>query len=391
MRRQPAITDMTEMARRLEAAEQRIIDLEAHRLPAVETTSALTNRWQDDHDDDGLADRVEALEKALDDQKEKEAKAKSDAKKKPSQKWSGRIHADYWAFPGDDDGANQLERNDPTLGVQDRFLFRRLRFGVAGNMFDTMLYKVEMEFAGPRDPAFKDAYLGWTELPFLRTLLLGNQKRPYGLDHLNSSRYNVFIERPFVIEAYNQGRPVVLVFVPMAFPKTSVTNWRFGTYLLKDMALDGFYLAADNPGLHHYQAEFAARFANTIWYDEISDGRGYAHWAIAGTAAFPDGTAGLRNEGRFRTRPEARTTTRWLNTGRIVDADRYQLAAVEGVLNLGPVQWVGEYQYNWAAAVDGWRARGPNLWRLHVPFLLPDGRAHPLVAYQRHARSREAL
>ena len=82
--------------------------------------------------------------------------------------------------------------------------FRRLRFGVAGDITDTMKYKIEMEFGAPGAIAFKDAFLGWDELPLLQTVLLGNQKRPYGLDTLNSSRYNVFMERPLHVEAFNQ-------------------------------------------------------------------------------------------------------------------------------------------------------------------------------------------
>ena len=61
-----------------------------------------------------------------------------------------------------------------------------------------------MEFAGGNNAEFRDVYLGWRDLPVLGTLLLGNQKRAYGLDHINSSRYNVFVERPLVIESFNQ-------------------------------------------------------------------------------------------------------------------------------------------------------------------------------------------
>jgi phosphate-selective porin OprO/OprP len=351
----PDSMEMTEMARRLEAAERRIVELEARRLPAVEAVQIFNTDWQGAEDPaaseetgaaESLADRVEALEKELEAQDEAAAEAKAEAAKRPSVKISGRIHADYWAFPGEDDGANLLERGDPTLDIQDRFLFRRVRIGAAGNILETMLYKFEMEFASPNDPTFKDAYIGWTELPYLRTLLLGLQKRPYGLDHLNSSRYNVFLERPNVIEAFNQdARRFGLCSYGVS--RDEAYNWRFGAFLQNDMSGLGSYLAVDDPGLHHYQGEFAGRFANTIWYDEVSDGRGYAHWAIAGTAAFPDGTAGGGNEARFRTRPEARTSERWLNTDRIVGADEYQLLGLEGVINVGAFQWVGELQSNW--------------------------------------------
>jgi phosphate-selective porin OprO/OprP len=99
--------------------------------------------------------------------------------------------------------------------------------------------------------------------------------------------------------------------------------------------------------------------ANTIWYDECSDGRGYAHWAIAGTWADTDGEADDENyadsginEARFRTRPEARTATRWLDTGVISGAENYTLAAIENVINVGPVQFVGEYQNVWMNRSD---------------------------------------
>jgi phosphate-selective porin OprO/OprP len=160
------------------------------------------------------------------------------------------------------------------------------------------------------------------------------------------------MERPFVIEAYNQdARRFGLCSYGIS--RDEAYNWRFGAFLMNDIQSVGSYLAADDPGLHHYQGEFAGRFANTIWYDEISDGRGYAHWAISGTVAFPDGTAGGANEARFRTRPEARTTERWINTGRIADADTYELLGLEGVMNVGPMQWVGEYQYNWLQRTTG--------------------------------------
>jgi len=61
-----------------------------------------------------------------------------------------------------------------------------------------------MEFAGGNDSEFRDAYIRVKDVSWLQTVLIGNQKRPYGLDHLNSSRHNVFLERPFVIEAFNQ-------------------------------------------------------------------------------------------------------------------------------------------------------------------------------------------
>jgi phosphate-selective porin OprO/OprP len=100
--------------------------------------------------------------------------------------------------------------------------------------------------------------------------------------------------------------------------------------------------------------QVAGRLANTIWYDECSDGRGYAHWAVAGTWADTDEnqlTENYADNGisgaRFRTRPEARSVERWLDTGVIPGAEHYSLLGWESVVNVGPVQVVGEYQNVW--------------------------------------------
>lgn len=250
-------------------------------------------------------------------------------------KLSGRIHADYWAFPGTDDFINGVEMMNP----QDRFIFRRVRFGVSGDIGDHMRYKIEIEFAGGTATQYRDVYLGWTHLPFLQTVLVGNQKRPYGLDHMNSSRFNVFMERPLVIEGFNQDSRR-LGICSYGVSKDEAWNWRYGVFNLELTQADDGYIG-DN-----YQLEAAGRLANTYWYDEASNGRGYGHWAIAGTIADPAGHNGptFANEARFRTRPEARTDERWLNTGRIAGAQWYELVALEKVLNVGPVQFVGELQ-----------------------------------------------
>lgn len=288
-------------------------------LPQVDTVSAASYY--------NLLERVEALE----------AEAAEDACKevdliaKPTQKWSGRVHFDYWNFPDNSALPNYLESGDANDGGDDFIGFRRLRFGVKGDVWENMEYKIEMEFANPSKLAFKDAYLGWSQLPFLNTVLLGNQKRPYGLDHLNSSRYNVFLERPFVVEAFNQDARRMGI-QSYGVSDNEAWNWRFGYFLMDDLAQTGGQYD-DN-----YQSEIAGRLANTIWYDETSGGRGYAHWAVSGSAAFP----GSGGDDRFTTRPEARTANKWIDTG-VLDASNYQLLGLEGVLNIGSFSLVGEY------------------------------------------------
>ncbi len=169
---------------------------------------------------------------------------------------SGRVHADFWGFDIADGDEAAITAMNEGLEPQNRLGFRRVRFGVKGKVKDNMEYKIEMEFAGGEASEFRDVYLGWTDLPFLRTLLLGNQKRPYGLDHLNSSRYNVFLERPFVIEANNQdARRFGLC--SYGYSENERWNWRYGVFNQRNIQGLGNYVD------DHLQLEITGRLANT--------------------------------------------------------------------------------------------------------------------------------
>ena len=311
-------------------------------------------RYDEDEDEegDGNAD-LKRIEELLEEQAEEIDALKSALKlkvdpghNKATMKVVGRVHVDYWAFPESDAGTDAIEGGP--AGPQDRLNFRRMRFGVRGSLPSNMEYRIEMEFAGGNASEFRDAWLGWNDLPYLHKLLIGNQKRPYGLDHLNSSRYNVFIERPFVVESFNQDARRLGV-QSWGVSDDEGWNWRYGVFNQRLIQDEGNYTN------DHLQLEFAGRLANTFWYDECSGGRGYGHWAVSATTAYPDGSTPMDNdsqgpdvnEARFRHRPEARTATRWLDTGVIDGADNYQLLGVESVLNFGPLQFVGEYENVW--------------------------------------------
>jgi phosphate-selective porin OprO/OprP len=152
------------------------------------------------------------------------------------------------------------------------------------------------------------------------------------------------MERPDIIEAFNQDAQRFGV-CSYGVTDDETWNWRYGPYMSQDMQNTGIVLTSDPWEV--YQAEFAGRLANTAWYDEASGGRGFAHWAIAGTVANTDGNVSSGSTAQFQSRVEARTSQRWLNTGIIAGAEFYELAGLEGVLNLGPFQIVGEYQRVW--------------------------------------------
>lgn len=263
----------------------------------------------------------------------------------------GRIHLDYWGFSNTDPAIGVFENDDPGIDPQGNIEFRRARIGVSGDIDDSMLYKIELDFGHPDELAFKDMYYGFKDVPIAQKVLIGNQKRPYGLDHLNSSRFNLFMERPYIVESLNQDARRLGVSA-YGTDEDLDWNWRYGVFNMTDWAKSGGYVS------DRLQPEVAGRLANTFWWE--NDGKQYAHWAVSGSVAFPDGdpAAGdASNEARFRTRPEGRSQSRWIDTSRIGGTDHYELVGLEGVWNDGPAQVTAEYMNTWLSRGDD----GPDL------------------------------
>jgi phosphate-selective porin OprO/OprP len=299
---------------------------------------------EDDKDSD-LEKRLAELEKSH----EKTGKAVDKIKgglgglvyhghKNPKMSFFGRIHLDWWAFPEVAGTLDPIEANP-----QDRINFRRMRIGVKGDLTDNMFYKYEGEFAGGNNPSYRDAYIGFKDVPLFNTVIMGNHKRPYGYDHLNSSRYNQTIERPFIVEAFNQDSRR-LGISSNGFSEDLGWNWRYGLWNQQLTQNQSGYIG------DHYQTEFAARVARTYWYDESSGGRGYGHFAVSGSVGAVDGNN--NNQARYRTRPEARSSNRWLDTGAIAGADETALIGIESVINVGAFQIASEYMRNNVDRID---------------------------------------
>ena len=290
-----------------------------------------------------LLDRIESLEAYKLDQED----AAAAKKKKSAYKLNGRIHLDNWLFSNSDPGINELENGigNPGFDPENRWDFRRIRLTWTGTVPNNMNYRIQIDFHNPQTPELKDVYLGFTDLPHNHTFLIGIQKRPIGLDHLNSSRHNVFAERPLAVETFNEdARRLGMCFYGLSDDESM--NWRYGAFLLENITSDGAAIGdKEQGGLY-------GRFAASPWYDEISGGRGYYHWAISGSVNQTDGDGTTdvdtnSNEARFRTRPEARSSNRWWNTGRILGANQYQQLGVESMLNIGTFSLTGEYIGNW--------------------------------------------
>jgi phosphate-selective porin OprO/OprP len=276
----------------------------------------------------------------------------------PTFEMHGRIHADSWSFLDDSEGIHWFENPDTGVDPEDRLFFRRVRLEMGGDVYFNVLWRIQVEFSSPEAPQFKDVYIGFTHVPVLQTVLVGIQKRPLGLDQLNSTRFNVFMERPLVVDAFNEDirRLGVMAY---GISDDERYHWRYGIFNLENIQDDGESIGDS------LQLSANARLSSSPWYDERSGGRGYFHWAVAGMLAHPDGDVDPddtnENEGRVRTRSELRSDERWLDTGRIAGAQWYEIAAVESIVNVGPLQVVGEYQNTWLQRDETTPGTGPDL------------------------------
>ena len=214
-----------------EAKDADAKDADASDEDAAESTVAMA-------DYKALLERVDDLESTWDEHKEKLADEAAAKKKKPAWKLNGRIHLDNWNFTDTDQGVNFLETADPTDDPEDRWDFRRVRLTFSGTVPNNMLYRIQIDFNNPSAGEAKDVYFGFNNLPWNQTLLIGNQKRPIGLDHLNSSRHNVFAERPLAVETFNEDARRLGVCMYGHSDDDSI-NWRYGAFLLENLSRDG--------------------------------------------------------------------------------------------------------------------------------------------------------
>lgn len=324
--------------KRLEAAETRIKSLEADlkSVPTIEDQSLpAAGAATGDKKAPTIAD-VDARLKKFEDSEKKKA---DDASKRPSVRVFGRIDLDTHHWPTADPLIDELETGGPDP-AQSRYQVRRARIGVDGTIFPNVIYKIEMEFANAVSE-FRDLYIGLTNLPWNHTILVGNQKRPLGLEVMTSGNYLTFIERSMAGDTFNEDfrRPGISAY---GYTDSEAVGWQFGVYSLNDFKTTGTF-AGNSP-----QLSVNGRLFASPWYDEASGGRGYFHVGIAGQVSDPyedpiPDAPGVANTTLFRTRMEMRSFRRWLDTGALDDVYSHNIVGAEAAFACGSFHAGGEY------------------------------------------------
>ncbi len=228
----------------------------------------------------------------------------------------GRIQLDG-AFIGEDSDVSDVFGSVPS-GVE----FRRARLSIDGLLYDRFEFKTQYDFADG-EPRFKDVYMGVRDIPVVGNFRVGQFKEPFSLEELTSSNYITFMERSL---------PTIFA------PSRNVGLALFSTALDKRMTWAvGAFRAADDFGRSIGDSEFNAtlRLTGLPWYED--KGRQLLHLGASYSFSNP-----ADNTVRFRERPEAHISPRYVDTGNF-SAKNLNRVGAEAALVYGPLSVQGEY------------------------------------------------
>lgn len=276
-----------------------------------------------------IEQRMAAMEKEFQKQKDAAAKKKAADAKKPSFQIGGQLQIDYlWVGQ---DAANRATVGD----VNDAIDIRRARFVARGETHEVVEYMIGFDFGLAGRPSFLDVWVGVKDLPFLGHVRAGHFFEPFSLERMTQNQRNTFMERSLAdtfaparnvgIEAYDAlGEDDQMTYAVGWF---AANSGQFGEQF------------TDRGG----QA-VTSRLTWLPYYDEPSDGRYFLHLGagysyrtppngILNFAAFPEAKSGA---------PALNSIPPFASTG-IIHADHQQLFGAEFAWVAGPLFIQSEY------------------------------------------------
>jgi phosphate-selective porin OprO/OprP len=287
-------------------------------------------------------------------------------------KIGGRTQVDAVAFTAGPGPGNQAPNKgglDPALA--DTVALRRARFRMEGRMYEFYDWAAEYDFvnqinvnnetypterdAGPLT-AVTDLWLQLREIPILGTVRVGNQKDPFGYEHLTSSRWLNFMERSFSQDAF-EG-PFNNGFLPgiqiLNSNEEGDVAWQVGEFK-----------NATNPFGFNNSSGGSMTVGRLIILPVFEDeGRKLLHLAISGRTMEPrrqytsfDNETGLptgdpinavrfRSRGSIRNGPPGPLNSIYADSG-LLQGSWQNMIGLEFVGNNGPWSFQSEYFGSW--------------------------------------------
>jgi len=231
---------------------------------------------------------------------------------------------DYWIeFGGtlmwDVDSAGDVFRDaeDDDDAWQTHSELRRARLNIKAKIADNWKAKLQVEFAeDDASDRVKDAYVkysGWQ----IMDILIGQDKEPFGLEAMTSSKNLSFIERSMVSDAFKPGRNIGILL------NGNMDNliWQVGVYEAQDREDDGDTYAV------------SGRLAVVPWKTDT----GFFHLGMSGSYRDFDG-----EEFEIKESAEIHTADNIIYSDEI-DTDHLLLYGIETAFCMGPLSFQAEY------------------------------------------------
>jgi len=284
------------------------------RMPPGETLSPL-----DGFVTDGAKDKTNGLAESL------SAKCPS-----PSSNITVQIQSDFLS-------SNQDANSRLTVGeLPDGAFFRRARFGVFGEVYERVEYRIEFDFAGEARPRFLDLWVALTDVPIIRNVIIGHFFEPFSLERYSPNRFITFTERSFA-DTFAPARNMGAMLYGNAFDER--VTW----------ALGGFRNSSDDFGSDiSFEDSYAITGHATVlpWYEEVGE---YNLKLLHLGSSLSYRVPGDRDV-RFRTRPSVRLFEQgvggipaYVDSGILEDVDDFFLAGLEAAWVHGPISLQAEW------------------------------------------------
>lgn len=260
-----------------------------------------------------------------------------------------RINAQLIADGGNIDADDELQNAFSDLDYSN-ILFRKLSVSTYGNFYDTVDFKIGIDFANVRD--IQDIWIRYIKHPFLKKIKFGHQKEPFSLEDLTSITRTTFMQRALPVISFASGRNIGFRYDRLN-PDSRI-NWGTGIFL--------------NTGSFSTVGEGASRISEANGFDVTARVFGLPVYDENGKKMLHLGLGcsfGSRNEDdlnapmQFRTRPESRLTDDRLADTGLIPGDRRDAVNAELAMVYGPWSFQGQGYY---VSLDANAAGDPNFW-----------------------------
>jgi len=269
-------------------------------------------------------------------------------------KIGGRTQLDTSAFSAASGPHAPPDKGGLDPGLSDTVNFRRARIRIEGRMYELYDWAAEYDFVNQLNvanqtiptesgqgpfTAVTDLWLQMREIPILGTMRVGNQKDPYGFEHLTSSRFLNFMERSYAQDAF-EG-PFNNGFLPgiqfLNNNEEGNVGWQVGEF--KNTS-NVFGYSNYNGG-----SSTVGRLVYLPIYED--QGRQLLHLGISGKSqGLKNDQVRFRSRGDIRNGPPGGLNSIYADSG-LLTGTWQNLMGLELVGNNGPWSFQSEYFGSW--------------------------------------------